>query len=140
MADPAAAFHVAQEATLRSSAALADLFPDNIARIYGTVPQNAPLPFIRIGDDQVLADDTDCASGSDVYATVHIWTRPDPPSVQLARQMAGVIRDLLADPDTFAVQDFDVIDALFIDTRHLTDPDGSTHAVMTFHYALTALS
>jgi hypothetical protein len=140
MADPAAAFHTAQDAALRSSIELANLFPNQQVRIYGTVPQNAPLPFIRIGDDQVLADDTECASGSEVYAVVHIWTRPDPPSVQLARQIAGVVRDILADPDTFTVADFDVIDALFVDTRHLTDPDGSTHAVMTFHYALTALS
>jgi hypothetical protein len=138
MADPAAAFHTAQDAVLRGSVELGNLFPDLRARIYGVVPQNATLPFIRIGDDQVLQDDTDCASGSEIYAVVHIWTRPDPPGVQLARQMAGLIRDLLGDPDTFTVVDFDVVDALFIDTRHLTDPDGSTHAVLTFHYALTA--
>jgi hypothetical protein len=137
MPDPAAAFHTAQDAALRSSVELGNLFPDLRARIYGTVPQNAPLPFIRIGDDQIIQDDTDCASGSELYAVVHIWTRPDPPSVQLARQMAGVIRDVLSDDD-FAIADFDVIFALLVDTRHLTDPDGSTHAVMTFHYALTA--
>jgi hypothetical protein len=140
MADPAAAFHTAQDAALRGSGELASLFPNSTPRIYGVVPQNAPLPFIRIGDDQVLEDSTDCASGSEIYAVAHVWTRPDPPGVQLARQMAGVIRDLLADPETFVVQDFDVIDALFVDTRHLTDPDGSTHAVITFHYALTALA
>jgi hypothetical protein len=138
MADPAAAYHTAQDAALRSSVELANLWSDHRARIYGTVPQNAPLPYIRIGDDQVLEDSTDCASGSELYAVVHVWTRPDPPSVQLARSMAGIIRDVLTD-DAFEVDGFDVVLALFVDTRHLTDPDGSTHAVLTFHYALTAL-
>jgi hypothetical protein len=138
MADPAAAFTAAQDAALRSSVALNGLWPDGRARIYSVVPQNAPLPIIRIGDDQVLEDSTDCVSASELFATVHVWTRPDPPSVNLGRQIAGVIRDILTD-DSFTIAGFDVVLATFVDTHHLTDPEGSSHAVMSFHYDLTAL-
>jgi hypothetical protein len=136
MDDPAAAFHAAQDAALRGSTDLAALFPDALVRIYSVVPQNAPLPFIRIGDDQVMSDGEECASSSEIFALVHVWTKPDPPGVQLGRQIAGVIRDTLA-PD-LAIVGFDTVLAMFIDARHLTDPDGSSHAVLTFHYFTTA--
>jgi hypothetical protein len=136
MADPAAAFHAAQDAALRASPDLAALFPGGVARIYSVVPQNAPLPFIRIGDDQIIEDSTDCASSSLIYAAVHIWSKPDPPSAQLGRQIAGVIRAVLAE---VVIPGWDTEVALFVDARHLTDPDGSSHAVLSFHYATTAL-
>jgi len=135
--DPAAAFHAAQDAALRGSLALAALFPGGVVRVFTVVPQNAPLPFIRIGDDQIAEESDDCVSASGVYAMVHIWTKPDPPGVQLGRQMAGLVRGLLA-PDLL-VAGFDVVLATYVDTRHLTDPDGSSHAVLNFHYSLTAL-
>jgi hypothetical protein len=86
MADPAAAFHAAQDAALRASAPLAALFPGGVVKLYSVVPQNAPLPFIRIGDDQIIEDtDPTCASSSEIFALVHVWTKPDPPDVQLGR-------------------------------------------------------
>ena len=135
MADPAAAFHAAQDAALRASVDLAALFPGGQPRIYSVVPQNAPLPFLRIGDDQILEDSTECVSGSEIYALVHVWTKPDPPGVQLGRVIAGLVRDILTDIE---IAGFDTVLALFVDTRHLTDPDGSSHAVLTFHYSTTA--
>jgi len=134
MSDPAVAFHVAQDAALRASADLALLFPDGRARVYSVVPQNAPMPFIRIGDDQVVEDSDECVSASEIFAQVHIWTEPDPPDVQLGRQIAGIVRGLLRD---LAVTGFDLVLGEFVDTRHLTDPDGSSHALLTFHYLLT---
>ena len=131
MADPAVAFHTAQEATLRGSAALAALFAPALARVYSVVPQNAPLPFIRIGDDQILEDSDECVSGSEIFALVHVWTRPDPPDVQLGRQMAGVIRAALT-ADDLEIAGFEMILGEFQDARHLTDPDGSSHAVIAF--------
>jgi len=136
MADPAAVFHAALDAALRASPELAELFPGNIVRLYSVVPQNAPLPFIRIGDDQIIEDSDECVSASDVFAAVHVWSKPDPPSVQLGRVIAGVIRDLIT-PE-FEVPGFDVVLATFLDTRHLTDPDGTSHALLNFHFALTA--
>jgi uncharacterized protein DUF3168 len=137
MADPAAAFHAAQDAALRASPELAALFPGGVVRVYSVVPQNAPLPFIRIGDDQIINDDDDCASSSEIFAAVHVWSKPDPPSVQLGRQIAGAIRETLA-PELL-IPGWDTVLALHLDTRHLTDPDGSSHAVLTFHLFVTAV-
>jgi Protein of unknown function (DUF3168) len=137
MPDPAAAFHAAQDAALRASTDLAALFPGGVVRVYSVVPQNATLPYLRIGDDQIIEDaDPTCAVSSEIYALVHVWTKPDPPDVQLGRQMAGAIRDTLSPNLTIA--GFDCELAEFIDTRHLTDPDGSSHAVLTFHFTATA--
>jgi hypothetical protein len=136
MADPAAAFHAAEDAALRASPELAALFSGGVVRVYSVVPQNAPLPFIRIGDDQIIEDSDECVSASEIFAAVHVWSKPDPPSVQLARQIAGVVRDVVPG---VVVPGFDVVLAHFLDARHLTDPDGSSHAVLTFHFALTAL-
>jgi Protein of unknown function (DUF3168) len=133
--DPAAAFHTAQDTTLRGSAELAALFPDGVARIYSVVPQNAPLPFVVIGEDQILEDSDECVSASEIFANVHVWTKPDPPQVQLGRRIAGVVRDLLS--AAFPVTGFDTVLAEFVDTRHLTDPDGSSHAVLGFRYLTT---
>jgi hypothetical protein len=144
MADPAAAFHAAQDAALRGSSALAALWPGGAVRIYSVVPQNAPLPFIRIGDDQIIEDSDECVSASEIFAAVHVWTKPDPPGVQLGRQIAAVIRETLAPvPDLeleetgFQIPGFDTVVARFLDTRHLTDPDGSSHALLNFHYFAT---
>ena len=137
MADPAAAYHAAQDAALRGSSDLAALFPGGVVRLYSVVPQNAPLPFIRIGDDQIVEDGDECVSASEIYSTVHVWTKPDPPGVQLGRQIAGIIRETLA-PD-LPILGFDTVLANFLDARHLTDPDGTRHAVLSFHFCVTTL-
>lgn len=135
MADPGEAFHVAQDAALRGSDELAALWPGGVARIYSVVPQNAPLPFVRIGDDQIIEDSDECLSGSEIFATVHVWTSPEPPDVQLGRRIAGVIRDALA--ADIGLNGFDTVLFAFVETRHLTDPDGTSHALLVFRYLVT---
>ena len=137
MADPAAAFAAAQEAALRTSPELVALFPGGVVRVYSVVPQNAPLPFIKVGDDQVIEDSDECVSASEIFSAVHVWTKPDPPEARLGRQIAGIVRETLA-PD-LPISGFDTVEARFIDTRHMTDPDGSSHAVLMFHFFLTTL-
>lgn len=136
MSDPAAPFHTAQEAALRASNALAVAMGLAWPRIYtGVAPTAAPLPHIVIGDDQVLDDSDECQDGSEIYSTVHIWTKPNPPQAQQARQIAAVVRGILNAPLT--ITGHTVILYSFDDARFLTDPDGSTHAVLTFRYSTT---
>jgi hypothetical protein len=137
MPDPAAAFHTAQDEALRGSQELAALWPGGVVRLYSVVPQNAPLPFLRVGDDQIIDDGDQCATSSEIFSTVHLWTKPDPPSAQLGRRIAGVLRTVLVALD---LTDFDTEVQVFVDARHMTDADGSSHAVLTFHYFTTALS
>jgi hypothetical protein len=137
MADPGAAFHDAQDAALRASPELAALWPAGVVRIFATPPQNVPLPYLLTGDDQILEDSDTCVSASEIAANVHVWTKPDPPDVQLGRLMAGAVRAALTGP--LAIAGFDLVLAEFVDTRHFTDPDGSSHAVLAFRYLVTAL-
>jgi hypothetical protein len=137
VADPGAAYHAAQDAALRGSAALAAFWPGGVARIYGVVPHNAPLPYIITGDDQILEDSDECVSASEINANVHVWTKPEPPDVQLGRQIAGQVRAILAD-EALVIAGFDLVMAQFVDTRHVTSPDGSSHAVLGFRYLVTA--
>jgi hypothetical protein len=100
MSDPAAVFHAAQVAALKGSAELAALFPGGVARVFAVPPENAALPLIKVGDDQVIEDGDECLEGSEIVAAVHIWTKPDPPDVQLGRQMAGLVRAILVTSPT----------------------------------------
>lgn len=136
MADPGVAFHAAQDAALRADPVLSGLWPGGVKRVYGVVPQNATLPYIRTGDDQIIEDSDECVSASEIVASVHIWTKPDPPDVQLGRAMAGAVRATLS---SLAIAGFDTVLSEFVDTRHFTDPDGSSHAVLAFRYLVTAL-
>jgi len=138
VADPGAAYHAAQDAALRGSSALAALWPNGVARIYSVAPHNAPLPYLIIGDDQILEDSDDCVSASEINSNVHVWTKPEPPDVQLGRQIAGLVRSILADAG-LPISGFDLVLAQFVDARHLTDPDGSSHAVLAFRYLVTAI-
>ena len=136
MSDPAAAFHTAQEAILRGSTALATAMGLAQPRIYtGPVPANAPLPYIVLGDDQTLDDSDECQDGSEIFSTIHVWSKPNPPQAQQAREIAAVIRSLLNAPLT--ITGHTVVLFSFEDARFLTDPDSSTHAVITFRYSTT---
>lgn len=137
MTDPGTAFHAAQVAALRGSADLAAVWPGGgPVKVFGVVPQNVPLPYIVTGDDQILEDGDECLPGSEIVANVHVWTKPDPPDLQLGRQLAGVVRATLA--PTLTIPGFDTVLAEFTEARHLTDPDGSSHAVLAFRYLVTA--
>jgi hypothetical protein len=135
MTDPAVVFHAAQLAALKASAELAALFPGGLVRAFAIPPENAALPWIKVGDDQIVEDSDECSSGSEIFAAVHIWTKPEPPDVALGRQMAGLVREILVDLE---LAGFDLVLGEFVEARHLTDPDGSSHAVLGFRYLATA--
>lgn len=136
MSDPGAAFHTAQEAALRGSAELQAALGGTV-RVYSVVPTNQTFPFIRIGDDQILDDSDDCQEGSEIVSRVHVFTAPNPPQAQLVRSIASAIRDTLkAD---LGIAGHDTILSEFVDTQHLSEPDGVSHAVLTFRYLTTPI-
>lgn len=132
MSDIAERFAVAQEAVLRGSAALATAMGLAKVRVYEVAPTNAPKPYVKIGDDQIVDDSDECQDGSEIFSTIHIWSQPEPPSTSQARRMSAVVRGLLnAD---LGIAGHETILAEHQDTRFLTDPGGATHVVMTFRY------
>jgi hypothetical protein len=135
MASVEVAFTQAQEKRLRDNQAALDAAADGAkVRIYRAVPVNAVLPYIIIGEDQLLEDSDECSDAWDLNATVHVFTKPDPPEAITNRSLAAVVRDLLkAD---LALDGYRTVDWTFESTRILTEADRSTHAVLNHSYAL----
>ena len=139
MSDPALALQDAIEASLRGSSALKSAMGLSTVRLYTmSAPNNAPFPYIVIGEDQVIDDATECAESSEIITTTHAWARVDSSvsaSRVQAKQMAGAIRAALK--GLAAVTGFDLVLADFETARHLTDQDGLTaHAVITHRFLL----
>lgn len=132
MSDPALAVQDAVEAALRGSQALAQAMGGRV-RLYPLAQIGADLfPYLTIGDDQIIADETECSLGSEVYTTIHVWARVEhdvQASRAEAKRIAGVVRAVIGrDMD---VQGFDLVECRFDQARHLTDPDMRTaHSVV----------
>lgn len=136
MASPAGAFHTAQEAALRASVALATAMGGQV-RLYTEVPDNAPLPYIVIGSDQVILDaSSDCADEAEIVSTVQWWTRKSPlDHGAQARAMGSAI--ITALNIAMTVTGWDVIEFLCQSEEYNTDPDRSTRGRAVFEYQLT---
>jgi hypothetical protein len=127
--------HEAVEAALRVSTALEAAM--GTMRLYTVVPANAILPYIVIGDDQLIGDDTDCADGAEAFVTVNVWTKPNPPQGQTCRTICDLIRDILNAP--LDVDGHEVVDWQFEGMNFITDPDQSSHGIARFRYLITEL-
>lgn len=136
MADetPAAPFAQARHAALEGSAALAAAV-GAAPQLFTEVQANATPPYVVEGEDQILLEKDACADEAEVYATVHIWSLTEPlDRGAQARAMGGaVVGAMLA----LSVTGWDVDLAELQSERYFTDPDQSTHGVLTFHYLLT---
>jgi hypothetical protein len=136
MLSPAAAFRTTEEAALRASGALAAAM-GGTARLYHEVPANAPLPYVVLGQHQVLlTDGDDCADEAEVFATVAFWSRPAAPDGGAqARAIGAAIVAALAVELTVAGWDVDLWEV--ISEQYSTDPDQSTRGVVELRYLLT---
>lgn len=138
-ADPSLAIQDAVEDALRDDAGVTAEF-DGTTRLYTmSAPNGAPYPYIVIGEDQIIGDDTECASGSEVVVTVHVWARATTPTETRRQQkrIAGAVRAALVQP---LALDGHTMDEWELESlQHLTDPDGLTgHSVLSVRYLTTA--
>ncbi|MGH6979038.1 MAG: DUF3168 domain-containing protein [Brevundimonas sp.] len=134
MSDPALAVQNAVESALRGSEAVKAAMGLATARLYPLAPpDDALFPYLVIGEDQIIADETECSAGSEVYVATHVWTRIEDDvsgSRAQAKQIAGAVRTAIG--RDLNVIGFDLVECRFEDTRHMTDPDKRTaHAVVT---------
>lgn len=139
MSDPSLALQDAVEQALRTDASLLAAMETAKVRLYVmSAPVGAPYPYVVIGEDQVLDDATECAESSEIYTTVHVWSRVDESvsaSRRQAKAMAAAVRRALK--FIAAVPGFDLVLAEFETTRHLTDADGLTaHSVISHRFLL----
>lgn len=87
------------------------------------------FPCVLVGEAQTVADEADCVIGSEVFLTIHVWTRET--TLEKCKLIAGEIRRALY--QVSAVQDGFALDFNFDDSRFMRDPGGeSAHGVVTF--------
>lgn len=129
--------HAAREAALLASTALAAAMGQVEAEVFTVVPTNAPLPYIVIGDDQLLGDDTECADGAECFCTTHVFTKPNPPEGQTCRAITDLVRDILNAP--LDVDGHEVVVWEVESVQFLTDPGGTTHGIVRHRYLISEL-
>lgn len=138
MSDPSLALQNAMEAALRSSPALAEAMGGRVRLYTLSAGDNAPFPYIVIGEDQIVGDETECAASSEAFTTVHVWSRVEDDvsaSRAQAKAIAALVRTILNAPLPLA--GFVVTDWRFETARHLTDPDQRTaHSVVEHRYLI----
>lgn len=133
MSDPALALQGAIIARLRAQvAALSN-------RVYDRAPQTVAFPYAEFGETQTLDDGAECIDGTEVYVTLHVWSRAI--GAVEARTLSAAIRTAVKDwrPDLSAAL-YRCIDFQHRETRVLADPDDvTTHAVITLRAIVDAL-
>lgn len=107
-------------------------------RVYDRVPADPKFPYITIGDDQFLDDGGTCGDAWEVFADIHVWSRPVAGSkVEVKDLEAAVIARLR----TVTVTGASVVVAALESARTFRDADGITeHAVITMRYLIDPAS
>ena len=131
MSDPALGLQGALVVRLKASSALAAIIGD---RVYDLPPKGPQYPYLTLGEDQVIGDDADCYDGSEVYLTLHAWSRAV--GFPEVKRIVAAMRDALH-LAPLAISDHRLVELRYQDARYLRDPDGLTsHAVITFRALL----
>lgn len=140
MSDPSLALQNAVEAALRASPVLAEAMGGRVRLYTLSADDNAPFPYIVIGEDQIIGDETECAASSEAFTTVHVWAQAgDDEVVSVARVQAKAIAALVRTTLNVALPmaGFVTTEWRFETARHLTDPDQRTaHSVVEHRYLI----
>lgn len=139
MSDPSLALQNAIEAVLRGSQDLAEAMGLATVRLYTlSAPTDAPFPYVVIGEDQIVDDETECAASSEAFTKVDVWSRVEDDvsaSRAQAKAIAGVVRPLLN--TALPLNGFVTTEWRFETARHLTDPDRRTaHSVVEHRFLI----
>jgi hypothetical protein len=103
-------------------------------RAYDTPPADAEFPYFGIGDEQNVDDGSACGAAWEVFADVHVWSRPTSGSRSEVKTLMQQAEPLLT---ALTLPGFRVVVQHLQTARSMTDPDGITkHGVMTFRYLI----
>lgn len=110
---------------LKSDAAVKALVS---GRVYDQAPTPVSYPYFTVGEAQVLRDDATCISGSQIFLTMHAWSRASGfPEVE---KIADAVVDALH-LASLTLATNRLISLMHRQTRTFRDPDGLTsHAVI----------
>ncbi|MBU2483904.1 MAG: DUF3168 domain-containing protein [Alphaproteobacteria bacterium] len=112
---------------MRGRAALTALVPSENFMDRNERPER--FPCVLVGEAQTVEDAADCIVGSEVFLTLHVWTREN--GFTACKSIAGEIRRALK--GVSEIQDgFECVFS-FDDTTFLRDPGGElSHGVVRF--------
>lgn len=138
--DPSIAIQNSVEYALRNTLTVMRQFADMLVRLYTlSAPSGAPYPYIIIGEDEIIGDDTECVSSSEIIVSIHVWAREATPAESRlkAKAIAGAVRAALT--RQLPLNGHDMDEWIFEGTRHLSDKDALTaHSLVTMRYLTTA--
>lgn len=127
MSDPTLPLQAAIVTALKASPAVAD------GRIYDRIPTDPVFPYVTVGEGDTVGDDNSCFDSSEVNVSVHVWSRAV--GFPEAKGIVALVRERLR--TEFTISGFLVVNAEYVTTRYLRDPDGLTsHAVVEFRYLI----
>lgn len=127
MSDPSLAVQGAIVAALKAGTAVCG------GRIYDAVPDNPTFPYLTCGEGDTTGDDNSCGDASEVNVSIHVWSRAV--GFPEAKQIAALVRERCRVEFDLASSGFTVVNAQYVTTRFLRDPDGLTsHAVVEMTY------
>jgi len=113
--------------TMRARPQLTALVP--AANIMDRNERPEVFPCVIIGEAQPVADEAQCVIGSEVFLTIHVWTREN--TFTQCKSIAGEIRRALY--QLSGIQEGFALDFSFEDSRFLRDPSGEhSHGVVTY--------
>ena len=134
--DPCHALQSAMYATLTADAGLQAIPASGVVKIFDRVSSEI-FPFIRIGEDRAVPNDSECGSSTDVYSTVRVYSRAI--GKIEAKKIAARVRFLLTKESTsgFAVTGYRMPIG-FCEGYSLEEhEDGlTTQAIIEFRYKL----
>lgn len=114
-------------ALLTSDAALKNEVGEGV---YDTVPEEAVVPYVTLGEAQLIRSDATGLTGCDIYITLHAWSREN--GFVEVKTVASCVVDALHHAD-IPLPTYRLVSLNHRQTRALRDPDGQTsHAVMEF--------
>lgn len=125
--EPSLALQAAIRARLVASSAVTALVPATSILDRNSRPET--FPCILIGEGQTVPDEGLARRRHHVFADLHIWQKE--PGLVGAKQIAGAIRDALAD-SFWNVTGLHVVDLHIVSSRFIRDPGGlHSHGVIT---------
>ena len=102
-------------------------------RVYDNVPRTAALPYLTIGDDQLLDVSDGNGRRAEIFATVNAWAE-GPDRVEVKQVASAVVDALEAD---LTITGWRCKVATHVTTRYPREPDGVTaRAIIEFRYQL----
>lgn len=102
--------------------------------VYDNVPAKAAMPYVVIGDDTLVPDDTKTSLGFEATVTIHVWSAATDGRRE-AKDILGQIYGVLHDAD-LTLSDHSAISCRFEFSETIPDIDDSiTHGIARYRIA-----